>query len=163
MTGKWTCVYCKKKFDSGASICLCSIECADLRAIGLKDNYHNEYTECLSCGKRLSTIRPRKFCDKRCSDDYKANSNPVKVNIVKSTKRVGFDKETVSAVMKEYGYTCVYCGGTAEAIDHVYPVCKGGTNDRRNLVASCDRCNSIASGKDFRSVTEKQQYILSRR
>lgn len=159
----WTCRYCKKKFDRGASAALCSIECADLLVKTLRDNYWNEYTECLSCGRRLSTLRPRKFCDARCKKDYYSRGVTRKPVANRNPKRIRFDKDVTQSIMRDSGYTCVYCGGTAEAIDHIYPLCMGGTNDRANLVASCERCNSIANGVGFRSITEKQQYIMSRR
>ena len=31
-------------------------------------------------------------------------------------------------------------------VDHVVPVCKGGTNDPSNLVAACFRCNRGKAG-----------------
>lgn len=37
--------------------------------------------------------------------------------------------------------TCTYCGDYAEAVDHIIPVSRGGTNDRENLTAACTRCN----------------------
>lgn len=36
---------------------------------------------------------------------------------------------------------CAYCGGYAEAVDHIIPVSRGGTADRTNLTASCRQCN----------------------
>ena len=44
-------------------------------------------------------------------------------------------------------FTCQYCGGVATHVDHVIPVCQGGTSDPDNLVAACQRCNLKKSGK----------------
>lgn len=45
-------------------------------------------------------------------------------------------------------YTCVYCGSQADlVIDHMIPVCQGGTDDMDNLATSCRRCNAAKSGR----------------
>lgn len=45
-------------------------------------------------------------------------------------------------------YKCVYCGSTETLeIDHVIPVCQGGTNDIENLVTACRHCNRSKSGR----------------
>lgn len=36
---------------------------------------------------------------------------------------------------------CVYCGGSAQSKDHLYPRAKGGGGDRGNIVPACHRCN----------------------
>ena len=165
MSVLWKCAYCNKKFERGASAAFCSIECADL-AMYTKpyERMHDMYTECLSCGRRLASIRPRKFCGVRCKRDYRAKFSKRKtIAAYRNPKRIQLKKDVVLSVMRASGYTCVYCGGTAEAIDHVYPLCMGDTNDKSNLVASCETCNSIANGTGFRSIIEKQQYIMARR
>lgn len=56
-------------------------------------------------------------------------------------------------VFRRDGFTCQYCGkrpGETElVIDHINPVCNGGTNDIDNLVTSCVECNSGKSNKDI--------------
>lgn len=37
---------------------------------------------------------------------------------------------------------CVYCGGQAEAVDHIVPVAKDGTGAWSNLAPACISCNS---------------------
>ncbi len=39
-------------------------------------------------------------------------------------------------------YCCQYCGATADSIDHILPVSRGGGWDWNNLVAACGRCNA---------------------
>lgn len=36
---------------------------------------------------------------------------------------------------------CCYCGRSAQVIDHIYPVSRGGTNDVANLAPACEACN----------------------
>lgn len=38
-------------------------------------------------------------------------------------------------------WSCVYCGGPFEHVDHVHPVSRGGTDDPMNLVPACATCN----------------------
>lgn len=40
-------------------------------------------------------------------------------------------------------FECVYCGGFDKlTLDHLIPRSRGGTNDPRNLVTACQRCNA---------------------
>ncbi len=58
--------------------------------------------------------------------------------------RVRFD------IFKRDNFTCRYCARTSPAIvlevDHVVPVCEGGSDDPINLVAACWECNRGKSG-----------------
>lgn len=42
---------------------------------------------------------------------------------------------------------CSYCGVSLTiqtmTLDHIIPKCKGGTDDKTNLTACCERCNSL--------------------
>jgi hypothetical protein len=49
---------------------------------------------------------------------------------------------TRRAVFARDGWTCQYCGRTAENLDHVVPRSRGGTHTWDNVVAACRRCNS---------------------
>lgn len=41
-----------------------------------------------------------------------------------------------------YRDPCSYCGGPAEALDHIVPRYAGGERTHENLTAACKRCNS---------------------
>lgn len=46
---------------------------------------------------------------------------------------------------------CAYCRklvGDKPHIDHIVPIAKGGTNDRRNLQLTCARCNQTKNRTD---------------
>ena len=61
-------------------------------------------------------------------------------------------------------WKCVYCGDKAISIDHIIPTtCGDCINDKSNLVASCNICNSIARNLRFDSFLEKHRYIKSQR
>ncbi len=49
---------------------------------------------------------------------------------------------TRGGIFRRDGGRCQYCERAADSIDHVIPKSRGGTNDWRNMVAACRRCNS---------------------
>ncbi len=49
---------------------------------------------------------------------------------------------TRRAVFARDEWTCQYCGGPAENLDHVVPRSRGGQHVWENVVASCRRCNA---------------------
>ena len=46
-----------------------------------------------------------------------------------------------------YGNRCAYCSGSYEAVDHVIPLSRGGSNWPANLRPACKRCNSSKRAK----------------
>ena len=61
-------------------------------------------------------------------------------------------------IFKRDGFECQYCGRTPPAVilevDHICPVCEGGTNDPDNLVTSCQDCNRGKAGVPLSSVPQ---------
>lgn len=53
-------------------------------------------------------------------------------------------------VFKRDNFTCRYCGRTSPdvvlEVDHIVPICEGGSDDAINLAASCWDCNHGKSG-----------------
>ena len=47
---------------------------------------------------------------------------------------------------------CAYCNNSANTIDHINPVSKGGSNTWLNTVASCKPCNSKKGDKSISEV-----------
>lgn len=56
-------------------------------------------------------------------------------------------------ILKRDNFTCQYCGAKGPdvelQIDHITPVCLGGTNKDYNLVTACKSCNLGKSGDAF--------------
>ena len=55
-------------------------------------------------------------------------------------------------IFKRDKFTCQYCGrrpkdGIKLVIDHIIPLSKGGTHNKRNLTTSCSECNSMKHDK----------------
>lgn len=46
-------------------------------------------------------------------------------------------------------------------IDHIYPVCRGGSNDKTNWQVLCNHCNRRKIGEDRRKPHRGIQLILS--
>ena len=44
-------------------------------------------------------------------------------------------------VLNRDAWTCAYCGGQANEVDHVYPKSRGGEDSLDNCVAACKDCN----------------------
>ncbi|HEY0073877.1 MAG TPA: HNH endonuclease [Abditibacteriaceae bacterium] len=58
-------------------------------------------------------------------------------------RREAITRDIKSAVFRMDNAECVYCSSQRLLqVDHIQPVCLGGTNDLDNLVTCCDRCNS---------------------
>lgn len=87
----------------------------------------------------------------------------------KSTSR-SLSKKTRFEVFKRDGFMCQYCGDhpprvTLE-VDHIQPICDGGSNSQDNLVTACFPCNRGKGGVSLqstpRSLKEKAAEIQER-
>lgn len=54
------------------------------------------------------------------------------------------------AVLQRDGFTCVYCGASANHVDHRRSRRNGGTNHMNNLSAACADCNWRKGGMNAR-------------
>lgn len=54
---------------------------------------------------------------------------------------------TKRGVLRRDSWTCAYCGGRADTVDHVIPSSRGGANAWENTVACCRHCNSRKADK----------------
>lgn len=68
--------------------------------------------------------------------------------VKRGARKVSFSRR---GVLVRDRFTCVYCKGYANTIDHVKPQSKGGLSTYDNCVAACRRCNSK---KDDKSLEE---------
>jgi len=79
-------------------------------------------------------------------------------------KRQSLGKAKRFAIFQRDAFTCRYCGRTSEAVvlvvDHVIPVCKGGTNDDENLITACADCNSGKGSKSLDAAGPTETDIL---
>lgn len=64
-------------------------------------------------------------------------------------------------ILLRWDYKCAYCDeplGRSATLDHVVPKVKGGTTEKRNLVACCLACNSLKSGQDWQEFFRAQPF-----
>lgn len=66
----------------------------------------------------------------------------------KIEERVYFNKAQKIKMLEKSKYRCCHCGKSIDidndfSVEHVIPISKGGTNEADNLIALCNRCNSI--------------------
>ena len=50
-------------------------------------------------------------------------------------------------VLERDAFICQYCGAPAEHVDHILPVCQGGTDNYQNLASACAPCNLKKGGR----------------
>jgi len=65
-------------------------------------------------------------------------------------------QSTRLAIYLRDGLACVYCGDSLEqgaqlTLDHLKPHSKGGTNEAKNLVTCCHRCNSARGNRPVKT------------
>jgi HNH endonuclease len=58
--------------------------------------------------------------------------------------------DDIAEILKAQKGRCAYCRNKLGAyeVDHIKPVAKGGTNDRRNIQLTCGKCNRTKSARD---------------
>jgi 5-methylcytosine-specific restriction endonuclease McrA len=76
-------------------------------------------------------------------------------------------KATVRRLLSTYGRSCTYCykdlTETNYHIDHIKPICAGGTNEFTNLAVTCAECNLMKSGKLFTDLAQIRAYLTYRK
>ena len=79
------------------------------------------------------------------------------------TKRKTISKKNRFEIFKRDKFICQFCGNTPPGvvleIDHIKPVCEGGTNELINLVTSCFDCNR---GKGPRELDDKSALVAQK-
>ena len=82
-------------------------------------------------------------------------------------KRKTISKSVRFRIFARDNFTCRYCGRQSDVVvlnvDHVTPVCQGGSNEPENLMTACEDCNAGKSGKTISQVmpTEEDRLRLS--
>ena len=77
---------------------------------------------------------------------------------IKPTERIPWRQGLKRELMSRQNNTCTYCGHRRTArlleIDHIFPVVRGGSNNKSNLQVICRPCNmrkGIQSDEEFRT------------
>jgi 5-methylcytosine-specific restriction endonuclease McrA len=62
-----------------------------------------------------------------------------------------FATADIRAILKAQRHRCAYCKKSIKknyVMDHVVPLARGGTNDRKNMQATCAPCNLRKHARD---------------
>lgn len=131
-------------------------------------DYFMMHFDCFECGEPQFQSHTNFSCNS-CSNSFKNLildvSKAEKHYLVGSLrkKRYTFRKKTLQEMYKEQDEKCAYCFIDLNHnydIEHIKPLCVGGTNTKNNICLSCNRCNSLAGSKYFSDFFAKQRYIL---
>ncbi|WP_179030958.1 HNH endonuclease [Paenibacillus kribbensis] len=71
-----------------------------------------------------------------------------------TVRRLYSNKEFRQYVLKRDRYTCFFCGGYGDTIDHLLPRAKGGHTTPVNCVCACNECNQIKAARDVEEFIE---------
>lgn len=125
------------------------------------------FLQCEYCGRTFEQHYGRHFCSKKCRNKYDNLSKQRRKDArTKQAKKNGnYDKSiTLAKVYKRDHGVCYICGKhlilnddynrlDAPTIEHVVPICKGGTHTWDNVRLACRACN----GK--KGITLSKRYI----
>ena len=71
--------------------------------------------------------------------------------------------EDIKWLLKKQKYKCIYCKKSLKKkyhVDHIYPLSKGGGNDKFNLQILCPTCNRRKNAKDPIKFAQENGYLL---
>ena len=75
-------------------------------------------------------------------------------------RRVALNRENI--FIRDY-FTCQYCGGIAESVDHIVPRSKGGTDFTKNVVCCCSTCNQHKGHEPWEEWYFSQDFFSEKR
>lgn len=157
------CKNCGKEFGtSNKDQQFCCVKCT--REYQWKGYEYNNYITkvCPVCGKEFKVkqgLRDQIYCSLECRyqsqimyDEGKRVRQRNTAQIRRKKLKDPLPRLYLEALLIAQKGRCIYCGkemGDDKTIDHIRPVCKGGKNDKYNLVYCCKKCNSSKGTKDF--------------
>lgn len=75
-------------------------------------------------------------------------------------------KKTKEFIRERDNYTCHYCGGYGDTVDHIVPQAKGGLHTPKNMVCACKKCNEEKGHRRYEEYVKykaKQKRMQERR
>lgn len=121
-----------------------------------RDWYRSKRSQVLaSCRRRrqanLEKYRQRDR-DLYIKEPLRMRAKSARFRAIRKSAPGSHTKEDLQEILKSQRHRCGYCRTKLTArnvnIDHIKPISRGGSNDRRNLQALCRDCNLSKSAKD---------------
>lgn len=118
--------------------------------------------ECLICKNHYIQKNPKEkwfFCDD-CQKRYVNEIRRVTLHLFRTKKVDQLSTLTIGEwveTLKAFDFSCVYCGGDYECLEHFIPVSAGGGTTANNCVPSCLSCNNRK--KDWNPLKGKHRSI----
>lgn len=146
-----------ERYTSTGSCCQCIEESTKRQADGgyFKKRYEEKKVEILAAQRAKNSERSEYVCQKAKAW---AALNPERVREIKLRSKAKrrsssgvFSTSDVKDLMRIQRGECACCSTklsvTGFEIDHIIPICRGGTNFRGNLQLLCPRCNRRKSSR----------------
>ncbi len=92
------------------------------------------------------------FLLRKQNSSYQSNNSYELNNSYKSNIKRNVTEKTKKIVASNQKWKCLYCNSTLDytyEIDHIIPLCKGGTNNINNLQALCRNCHGKKTYNDL--------------
>lgn len=98
-------------------------------------------------------------CASECLKKWRQTGNEEKLNwrhteyarILKRAPRTGVPWTAVDrffATLRAFQFSCAYCNGRFDQVDHFIPLARLGANHESNLVPACEACNLSKGDKE---------------
>lgn len=123
--GEAKCRECRRKETTHKRVCP---DCGGIKS--------TKSTRCWDCTNKAKTIRA--LGDHRLVRAHREQEAP---------GMRPCDRARLLSKWKRQNKHCAYCTDSADTIDHVVPLVRGGTNYEGNLVPACKSCNSSKGGR----------------
>lgn len=125
--------------------------------------------ECVSCSFEILQTT-QSIINTHCSqcglnfNDILIDVSKIKFTLTSGTKRkIRLGVKQVKKMYELQEGKCAYCMVSLNLtyhVEHIIPLCVGGTNRESNLCLSCPECNLMAGTKVFNDFNSKQRWIL---
>lgn len=135
-----------------------------------------KFNRCVECDKQFYSERKVKYCSNRCSKRKENRRKELKKRKARLNGHVDYSITIEKLIQKEKN-VCYLCGGQCNvsdfyiddrgsfivghnypSIEHIVPICKGGTHSWDNVKLAHHYCNSIK--RDKKIIEDTGQMVL---
>lgn len=121
---------------------------------------------CYQCNRRKARINSKKYYNtEKRREQSKKYAHRERTDRHKRRARLrdaigNFTKEQLKARFEYHGDRCIYCKSTNRVtVEHMIPLCRGGTNWASNIAPSCYHCNTSKGKRTHKEFLDYQNSI----